>query len=547
MTGRFNSVLAKIWLGVIIVFIGYGISMWSFHAASQSVLTSIKAGASSQFPVTRLSHELLSEFSTQNRLFNDAVLLGDAAKIDEAMSIAASMTDKLDKMAILLNKDERVFRKLKEDFKPYFENSAEISRQMADGNSSDQLYLKAGELAKQRNILGEALLRLDQKYADYFLQQLKNTSVYLNAKLKHNLVLFFVVLLICSLLINSILKKLIMQPLQQLTTAANEMKNGNSSHEILFQSGDEIGILAEAFRQVARSQQQKAELAESIAAGNLTGKAAVSSEHDRLGLALEQMTFNLNEMITEIRNRSDFLVEQSDQVAQANEILSEGAVESAASLEEISGAIIEIERQTANSAENSRTSREIAEVSFESIARGNVVLGSLIALINRISASSGQIAKVIKMIDDIAFQTNLLALNAAVEAARAGTHGRGFAVVADEVRNLAGRSAKAAKETSDLISGSIAQATEGKDLAGQAEKVFKEIAENVARLKTLVSEISQSAQEQATAMHQVKDGLHQIDGVIQQNASRAEETSAVAQEMVHASSSLQKSVSRFKI
>ena len=110
---------------------------------------------------------------------------------------------------------------------------------------------------------------------------------------------------------------------------------------------------------------------------------------------------------------------------------------------------------------------------------GTTAVGKMTTAIDDIQKSSNETAKIIKVIDEIAFQTNLLALNAAVEAARAGEAGKGFAVVAEEVRNLAQRSAEAAKNTSSMIEQSVNNAKAGVEISAEVRKVLGEITTGV--------------------------------------------------------------------
>src|SRR5262245_17564213 len=148
-----------------------------------------------------------------------------------------------------------------------------------------------------------------------------------------------------------------------------------------------------------------------------------------------------------------------------------------------------------------------------------------------IRESRKKVAKIIKVIDEIAFHTNILALNAAVEAARAGEAGMGFAVVAGEVRNLAQRSAQAAKDTASLLEESIARSQEG---AGRVEEVALAIAsitENVARVKGMVEEVRQASGQQAQGIDQVTQAIAQMESVTQTTAATAEESAAASEEL----------------
>jgi methyl-accepting chemotaxis protein len=211
--------------------------------------------------------------------------------------------------------------------------------------------------------------------------------------------------------------------------------------------------------------------------------------------------------------------------------LAEGAASQAASIEETSSSLEEMNAMTKQNAENAAQGDALMKETRQVVEEASTVMGKLIRSIEEISKASEETSKIIKTIDDIAFQTNLLALNAAVEAARAGEAGAGFAVVADEVRNLALRAAQAAKTTSGLIEGTLVKVKEGSSLVTTTNDKFTEVSNSTSRVEKLVAEIAAASRQQAQGIEQVTKSLAEIERVVQQVASTAEESANACEEM----------------
>ena len=219
------------------------------------------------------------------------------------------------------------------------------------------------------------------------------------------------------------------------------------------------------------------------------------------------------------------------QVSSASQSLAEGSTEQAASLEETSASLEEISSMTKRNAENAQRAKELAATARHAADIGVTDMRAMKTAMDGIKASSDDIAKIIKTIDEIAFQTNILALNAAVEAARAGEAGAGFAVVAEEVRNLAQRSAQAAKETAGKIEGAISRTDQGVTISNKVAASLEEIAARSHEVDELVVEIATASTEQTQGIGQVTQAVSQMDQVTQKNAASAEESASAAEEL----------------
>lgn len=255
----------------------------------------------------------------------------------------------------------------------------------------------------------------------------------------------------------------------------------------------------------------------------------------------------LTESFESIKQVSTQVSAGSSQVSVGAQSLAQGATEQASSVQELSASIAEVSQHIKENAESAEKAKELSG-DADKIMRGSVNDMELARqAMEEISATSKNISKVIKTIDDIAFQTNILALNAAVEAARAGAAGKGFAVVADEVRNLSQKSAEAAKNTTALIESSIEAVEKGTALVNKTSVGFAEVAAKSSAVGKHVEKISAQAEEQAVAIAQISTGIDQVSSVVQMNSATSEESAAASEELSSQAEVLKNLVDQFKL
>lgn len=355
------------------------------------------------------------------------------------------------------------------------------------------------------------------------------------------------------------MKRNISVPLQQLTAFARTVEKGNlgltsgEPRKAGITSRDEIGRLARAFEvTIQRLQDYIGELSRvlnAIANNDLTAVPSLEyvGDFSSIKSALQEITARLNQTLCQVVVSSEQVAGSANQVSVGAQSLSRGAAEQAAHVEGLVTTLCEVNAQIAETADSARAANERSEETEQELASGKERMEQMTAAMQRIDEASTEINKVIKVIEDIAFQTNILALNAAVEATRAGEAGKGFAVVAEEVRSLAGKSAEASKNTTQLIENSIAAVRQGTEIAAKTAQSLDKIVLSSEETAEMIQRISVASQAQARHLEKVMQGMEQISSIVQETSSTAEESAASSEELSGQADILRELVERFQL
>ncbi len=388
-----------------------------------------------------------------------------------ALEKAAGSIQALHNSPKLEQEEKKTIRSASDHLKGYRESVLKIlDMASADFSMATAMMAPTDEKFRVLDKDFRAILELENRLS----QERQASSASTFSRVRNIFISVLALSVILSLLVTFFMAGLIIKPIRRIIAVLKEVANGDLTRDVLVDSRDEIGELAETFNEMR------------LRMGDTVGQSAAISR-----------------------------------------LLSESAASQAASLEETSSSVEELASMTRQTAANTGEADQQAKGARAMMDKAQISMGSLVKSIEEISTSSADIQKIIKTIDEIAFQTNLLALNAAVEAARAGDAGAGFAVVADEVRNLALRAAESAKTTSELIEGTSKRIREGTDLIGQTEALYKEVAAATNKVEGLIAEIATASQSQAQGIEQVNLAITDIDKATQHNAGSAEKLASI--------------------
>lgn len=358
-----------------------------------------------------------------------------------------------------------------------------------------------------------------------------------------------------SIVIRKTITKNMLRPIKQIQKASADLKAGNLDVDITYESPDELGQLANDFKDACATLHAMVEdtgvLLDQMANGDFTisedNKSKYVGSFVEQFESMHQLGSQMSETLEQINVASEQVAQGSGQLSCGAQALAEGATDQAGAVEELTATVENITEVANNNAAAAEKSYETVREAAEHAGQSREDLKRLTEAMQRIDATSKEIQNIIGSIEDIAEQTNLLSLNASIEAARAGEAGRGFAVVAEQIGKLAGDSARAAVNTRDLLGKSLQEVENGNVITEKTVEALNQILETMNRFADTAKGSSESSREQADMLRQVEQGIEQISSVVQSNSASAEETSATSQQLSAQSDELKTLVGKFKL
>ena len=360
---------------------------------------------------------------------------------------------------------------------------------------------------------------------------------------------------VLAIKISKILSKAFINPLQELNGVAKKMQAGDLNFSISYQAEDEMGELANSFREtsefLSNIVQDINEITKELSEGDFTAKSKCPDnyrgEFAPILVSIDDMKEKVSGILTGIRESSAVVAYSTEQIAEGAGSLSQGASEQTNATEHLQAIVAEVNEYVAKSAEYAKNANDLAHEMRGNMQEGNSSMREMVKAMDVIYEHSEQINQIISSIDQIAKQTNLLALNASIEAARAGETGRGFAVVAAEVEQLAAQCAQAAKHSFGLVEESLQAVEQGKTLLYKTANQIEGSVEQTNVLADQISKITDSSVKQSKELEKILQSVEQIAGVVAENTALAEENSASCEEMASTADELNSMINQFKL